>query len=207
VLERDDKGAGAMEEKKERTIEKAREYFHRYWYRKASLSDLIADIGISKPTFYNYFKNKEELFNAVMVATYNEFLYEFNQRARNARSAMEKLDLFVRTYAWFLDAYPLYRDLYRPGNDLLPRWIKSRHSKDLFAEGVETLKAIVEEGREEGIFRTDLDVDRAALLLCQLITVGLSFGPNIYARKDRPPYDVNLDTLLGILGKGLVAPG
>jgi len=195
-----------MEEKKERAIEKARQYFHEYWYRKASLSDLIAELGISKPTFYNYFKNKEELFNAVMVATYNEFLYEFNQKARNARSAMEKLDLFVRTYAWFLDAYPLYRDLYKPGNDLLPRWTKSRHSKDLFAEGVETLKAILEEGREEGIFRADLDVKGTALVLCQLITVGLSFDPNIYARKDRPPYVVDLDTLLRILAEGVVAP-
>lgn len=195
-----------MEEKKERAIEKARQYFHDYWYRKASLSELIAELGISKPTFYNYFKNKEELFNAVMVATYNEFLYEFNQKARNARSAMEKLDLFVRTYAWFLDAYPLYRDLYAPGNDLLPRWTRSRHSKDLFAEGVETLKAILEEGLEEGIFRPDLDAKRAALVLCQLITVGLSFDPNIYARKDRPAYTVDLDTLLGILAGGLVAP-
>ncbi|MBN1836485.1 MAG: TetR/AcrR family transcriptional regulator [Spirochaetales bacterium] len=195
-----------MEEKKERTIEKAREYFHQYWYRKASLSDLIAEIGISKPTFYNYFRNKEELFDAVMVATYNEFLYEFNQRTRTARSAMEKLDVFVRTYAWFLDQYPLYRDLYRPGSDLLPRWLKSRHSKDLFAEGVETLKAIIEEGREQGIFREDLDPGSAALALCQLITVGLAFDPGVYSRRDRPPYRIHLDTLLGILTRGLAAP-
>jgi AcrR family transcriptional regulator len=194
-----------MEEKKERTIEKAREYFHRYWYRKASLSELIAEIGISKPTFYNYFKNKEELFNAVMLATYNEFLYEYNQRAKNARSAMEKLDLYVRTYAWFLDAYPLFRDLYSPGNDLMPRWLKSRHSKDLFAEEVETLRAILEEGRDEGLFRTDLDARHTALVLCQAITVGLSFDPGIFARKDHTRYIVDVDTLLGVLGEGLVA--
>ena len=195
-----------MEEKKERTIEKAREYFHRYWYRKASLSELITEIGISKPTFYNYFKNKEELFNAVMLATYNEFLYEYNQRAKNARSAMEKLDLYVRTYAWFLDTYPLFRDLYSPGNDLMPRWLKSRHSKDLYAEAVETLRAILEEGRDEGLIRTDLDSGHAALVLCQAITVGLSFDPNIFARKDQPRYRVDVDTLLSVLGEGLVAP-
>jgi AcrR family transcriptional regulator len=194
-----------MEEKKELTIEKAREYFHRYWYRKASLSELIADIGISKPTFYNYFKNKEELFNAVMLATYNEFLYEFNQRSRGARSAMEKLDLYVRTWAWFLDAYPLFRDLYRPGNDLLPRWLRSRYSKDLFAETVETLRAILEEGREEGIFRTDLEAGRTALVLCQIITVGLSFDPNNYARKEGQPYALDLNTMLGVLAEGLIA--
>ncbi|MBN1837748.1 MAG: hypothetical protein JW820_17960, partial [Spirochaetales bacterium] len=121
-------------------------------------------------------------------------------------SAMEKLDLFVRTYSWFLDEYPLYRDLYRPGNDLLPRWLKSRHSKDLFAEIVETLRAIIEEGREEGIFRQDMDPERSALVLCQLITVGLGFDPGVYSRRDRAPYAVHLDTLLGIIARGLVVP-
>ena len=152
-----------MEEKKERTIEKAREYFHNFWYRKASLSELIAEIGISKPTFYNYFKNKEQLFASVMLATYNEFQYEFNQRSKNASSAVERLEIFVRTYAWFLDTFPLYRDLHIPGNDLLPRWLKSRSSKDLFAEGIETVKGIILQGQEEGLFSTELNSDAAAL--------------------------------------------
>jgi AcrR family transcriptional regulator len=193
-----------MEEKKEKTIEKAREYFHKYWYRKASLSDLIAEIGISKPSFYNYFKNKEELFNTVMVATYNEFLFELNQRSKGARSAMERLDLFVRTYAWFVDEFPLFRDLYKPGSDLLPRWVKSRVSRDLFAEGIETLKAVVEEGQEQGLFRRDLDSDKAALILYQTITLLLSTDPNIYRRRNGQEYRVDLEVLLDILAQGLL---
>jgi len=195
-----------MEGSKARTIDKAREYFHSYGYRKASLADLIAEVGISKPTFYSYFRNKEELFNTVMLATYNEFLYAYNQKARRAGSAMEKLDAFVRTYAWFLDAYPLYRDLHRPGNDLLPRWLRSRYSKDLFAEGIEILAALLEEGRDQGIFRIDLDTHRAALALSQLVTVGLSFDPKVFARVDPGGYAIDLDTLLAILAKGVLAP-
>ncbi len=196
-----------MEEKKERTIEKAREYFHRYWYRKASLSDLIAEIGISKPTFYNYFKNKEELFNAVMLSTYNEFQYEYNRRSKNATSALEKLDLFIRTYGWFLDTYPLFRDLARPGNDLLPRWVKSRNSQDIFAEGVEILRSILEEGQEEGIFNRELQPDAAAVTLYSAITLTLSHDPNAYRRKNRPEYVIDPNTLFQILGKGLLARG
>jgi AcrR family transcriptional regulator len=195
-----------MEEKKERTIEKAREYFHKYWYRKASLSDLIADIGISKPTFYNYFKNKEQLFASVMLATYNEFQYEFSQRSKTATSAVERLEIFVRTYAWFLETYPLYKDLYVPGNDLLPRWIKSRSSKDLFAEGVETVKGIIEQGQEEGTFDRQLDSDAAALIVYNAIVLLLSHDFNLYRSKNKPPYGLDIDTLLRILGQGLIAP-
>jgi AcrR family transcriptional regulator len=192
-----------MEEKKERTIEKAREYFHRFWYRKASLSDLIAEIGISKPTFYNYFKNKEQLFASVMLATYNEFQYEFTQRSKTASSAVEKLEIFVHTYAWFLEQYPLYKDLYIPGNDLLPRWIKSRSSKDLYAEGIETLKGIIVQGQEEGIFDPELDGTAASLIVYNTIVQLLSQDLQIYQRKNKPPYRIDIDTLLRILGLGL----
>ncbi len=194
-----------MEEKKERTIEKARQYFHRYWYRKASLSRLIAEIGISKPTFYNYFKNKEQLFNAVMLATYDEFQYEFNQRSKTASSAMEKLDIFVRTYSWFLETYPLYKDLYTPGNDLMPRWVKSRYSKDLFAEGVATIRAIIEQGQEEGIFQKDLDPEKTGLVVYSTIVHLLSCDANLFQRKNKPAFQLDLDILLRILGQGLIA--
>jgi AcrR family transcriptional regulator len=195
-----------MEEKKERTIEKAREYFHKFWYRKASLSELIAEIGISKPTFYNYFKNKEQLFASVMLATYNEFQYEFTQKSKAASSAVERLEIFVRTYAWFVDQYPLYKDLYIPGNDLLPRWVKSRFSKDLFAEGVETVKGIIVQGQEEGIFNGDLDSSAAALIVYNTVVSLMSQDLKIYQRKNAPPYKVDIDTLLSILGTGLASP-
>jgi len=196
-----------MEEKKERTIEKAREYFHKYWYRKASLSDLIAEIGISKPTFYNYFKNKEQLFASVMLSTYNEFQYEFTQRSKTASSAVERLEIFVHTYAWFLENYPLFKDLYIPGNDLLPRWIKSRSSKDLFAEGVETVKGIIIQGQEEGIFDPQLNSEAASLILYNTIVSLLSQDLTTYQRKKSPPYQVDMDTLLRLLGTGLGAAG
>jgi AcrR family transcriptional regulator len=193
-----------VEEKKEKTIEKAREYFHKYWYRKASLSDLIAEIGISKPTFYNYFKNKEALFNSVMLATYNEFQYEYNQRTKRATSAMEKLDLYIRTYQWFLEHFPLYKDLYIPGNDLMPRWLKSRYSKDIHAEGIETIRSILEQGQEERLFSEDLDISKAAVLVYNMITLQLSHDSNLFKKPNKPDFEADLDTLVQILGQGLL---
>ncbi len=194
-----------MEEKKEKTIEKAREYFHVYGYRGASLSALIADIGISKPTFYNYFKNKEELFSTVMLETYNEFHYQYNQKARTAPNAMEKLDLFITTFAWFLDAYPLFRDLFKPGNDLLGRWAESRHARDFFAEGVEIMRSILEQGMEEGIFEKDIDVSRCALLLYYLVLTTLSSDPNLFNAPGAPALAIDAGTLVRLLGRGILA--
>jgi AcrR family transcriptional regulator len=196
-----------MEGKKERTIEKAREYFHAYGYRGASLSSLIADIGISKPTFYNYFKNKEELFSTVMLETYNEFHYRYTQDARSASNAMQKLDLFVTTFAWFLDSYPIFRDLFRPDNDLLSRWARCRHSRDLFAEGVEIVRSILEQGIDEGTLARGIDVAAAALTIYCLVVATLSVDPNLFRQPDAPALKLDAHTLVDIIGRGLLARG
>ncbi|MGA2973933.1 MAG: TetR/AcrR family transcriptional regulator [Spirochaetia bacterium] len=194
-----------MEEKKEKAIEKAREYFHTYGYRGASLASLISDIGISKPTFYNYFKNKEELFSSVMRETYSEFPYQYNQRARSAPHAMEKLDLFITTFAWFLDTYPIFRDLFKPGNDLLARWAQSRSSKDFFAEGVQIVRSILEQGIAEGIFSGDIDAAECALLLYYLVLATLSTDPNLFQRPGHPELKIDARALVRILGRGILA--
>jgi AcrR family transcriptional regulator len=193
-----------MEEKKEKTIEKAREYFHEYGYRGASLSALIAEIGISKPTFYNYFKNKEELFATVMLETYNEFHYQYNQNARSAANAMEKLDMFITTFAWFLDSFPIFRDLFKPDNDLLTRWAKSRYAKDFFAEGVEIVRSILDQGIEEGIFSGDIEVAQCALLVYYLMLTALSTDPNLFGRAGQPAYRIDAATLVKVVGRGIL---
>jgi TetR/AcrR family transcriptional regulator, cholesterol catabolism regulator len=194
-----------MEEKKEKAVEKAREYFHRYGYRGSSLSALIAEIGISKPTFYNYFKNKEELFHTVMLETYNEFHYQYNQRARGASNAMEKLDLFIMTWEWFLEEYPIFQDLFRPGNDLLMRWADSRYAKDFYAEGVETIRSILEQGREEGIFAADIDAAECAHSLYYVVMLALSTDPNIFRKSGQPELRVSARSLVAILGRGILS--
>ncbi|HEY9593581.1 MAG TPA: TetR/AcrR family transcriptional regulator [Spirochaetia bacterium] len=194
-----------MEEKKEKAVEKAREYFHQYGYRGSSLSSLIAEIGISKPTFYNYFKNKEELFHTVMLETWNEFQYQFNQRARGASNAMEKLDYFITTWEWFLDTFPLFRDLFKPDNDLLTRWTDSRHAKDFFYEGVETVRSIIEQGREEGIFAADVDAAECAQAVYYLVMVSLSTDPNIFRKSGQPPIRITAKTLVSIVGRGILS--
>jgi AcrR family transcriptional regulator len=194
-----------MEEKKEKALEVAREYFHKFGYRKASLSDLIEEIGISKPTFYNYFKNKEELFYAVMLATYNEFHYQYSQQEKSAMNALEKLQAFIETFAWFINKFPLYQDLYKPGNDLMAKWVQSRYSKDFFSEGVDTIASILEEGVQEGIFSHGIDTGKFSLLIYYLVLAVLSTDPGLYRKANQPEYKIDVPSLIKMIGHGLLA--
>jgi len=194
-----------MEEKKERAIEKARDFFHRHGYRGASLSALIAELGISKPTFYNYFRNKQELFYTVMLETFNEFQYRYNQQARAAANGMQKLDLFITTLAWFLDTYPLFRDLYKPGNDLMARWEQSRYCREFYAESVEIVRSILEQGVEEGIFYPELDPPASAPLVYAVALSSLTADPRQHRAPNGPEYRIDASALVDLLGRGVLS--
>jgi len=86
----------------------------------------------------------------------------------------------------------------------MPRWIKSRYSKDIYAEGVESFRSILEQGREEGIFNEDLDIERTAPILYNTITLLLTQDATVFQKKKDREYLLDLDSLLKILGFGLL---
>src|ERR1700735_2390989 len=54
----------ARDQRREAILNVAREVFFELGYSAASMSAIAARLGGSKGTLYNYFKNKEELFEA-----------------------------------------------------------------------------------------------------------------------------------------------
>jgi AcrR family transcriptional regulator len=57
-------GSSPREERREAIMNVAREVFFEYGYSATSMSAIAARLGGSKGTLYNYFKSKEELFEA-----------------------------------------------------------------------------------------------------------------------------------------------
>ena len=50
-----------MNEREKKIIEAAVEVFHRYGVKRASMSDIADEAGVSRQTVYNAFSNKDEL--------------------------------------------------------------------------------------------------------------------------------------------------
>jgi len=47
-------------------------------FKKASLRKIVKDAGTTTGNFYNYFRNKEALFEELIIGDYNRFLYFIN---------------------------------------------------------------------------------------------------------------------------------
>ena len=85
------------------------------------------------------------------------------------------------------------------------RWADSRHAKEFFAEGVETVRSILEQGMEEGIFAEDIDVPAVALLLYYVMLFSLSTDPNIFQKTGQAALRISAKSLVRTLGHGILS--
>ena len=90
--------------------------FTRYGYRRVSMADVAAEAGISRPTLYAFFPNKEELFRAAAMQIMERMLETVRAQAGKGRSLHRKLQgVFeiwtVQTYE-MVDRTPDAKDLF-----------------------------------------------------------------------------------------------
>lgn len=72
----------------ERALDRAMELFWRKGYEGTSLTDLTETLGITRPSLYAAFGNKEALFRTVL-ARYEEKVVTYRPKALNAPTARE----------------------------------------------------------------------------------------------------------------------
>lgn len=85
------------EERKADLIDAARAVFRAKGYAAASVTDIVREAGVSQGTFYVYFNNKENVFDAVAEVIVFEGFNAINEVAlREDLSAIEKLTESMR---------------------------------------------------------------------------------------------------------------
>lgn len=80
---------------KQQIIEAASVTFNRYGFKKTTMDDIAYAAGKGKSSLYYYFKNKEEVFEAVVNHEAENLVAEINKVLSNVNSATEKLRGYV----------------------------------------------------------------------------------------------------------------
>ncbi|MEK1830327.1 TetR/AcrR family transcriptional regulator [Priestia megaterium] len=67
--------------------------FTKYGYEGTTLSEIAKQVGIQKPSIYNHFKNKDDLFLCLFEEILEEHVHQIEQLVKeiNAFSSEEKL--------------------------------------------------------------------------------------------------------------------
>ncbi len=151
-----------MEEKKKIIVEKAIELFSRYGIRSVSMDDISGELGFSKKTLYQFFRDKQELVSVAMQVSLSEITNHFCKFENDTRNAieqflchrkllLEKLARYNHSLAYDLKKYfpVIYNEL------------KDYRKEQLYKAHLINLK----QGMEEGLYRSDLNADMIAKMM------------------------------------------
>ncbi|KJF42127.1 TetR/AcrR family transcriptional regulator [Draconibacterium sediminis] len=80
---------------KQQIIEAAGIVFERFGFKKTTMDDIAYAAGKGKSSLYYYFKNKEEVFEAVVAHEAKQLVAEINKAINASHSAVDKLRSYV----------------------------------------------------------------------------------------------------------------
>lgn len=157
----------AEEEKnmRETILENAKCLFIEHGYHGLSMREIAERAGVSKPALYYHFKDKEELFCAVLNDGLEEIGKAIDLINGNQISVQEKMCLFME---YVLTQPADQRSIIRLGTQEISQLSPS--SRQIFAEAyhyqfIGKLKELIQRGIQNGEFRQmDADIATWALL-------------------------------------------
>ena len=130
-------------------LKASRRLFKEKGYDDTMIDDVADAAGISKATLYNYFPNKESL----LVGTLDDQIATLQQYIRdmNGISSCEKLKRLMEFLV--VDSVPAIdvsrRVMYLNACEASPMYGKVNEAKEI-------LKVLVDQAKEEGVFREDI---------------------------------------------------
>jgi TetR/AcrR family fatty acid metabolism transcriptional regulator len=144
----------------------ARQVFARKGYDPATLEAVAREAGLAKGTLYLYFRDKEDLFFQVVLATLESLQDSIREQAQRQEGALPKLRAVAAgQFSFFLhnrDTLHLFVPVSNPGLARLHRRLIGPMMEKWNAH-VQRVTALVEEGQHTGAVRQDLEARHIAL--------------------------------------------
>lgn len=144
------------ENRKERLIVAASERFLHEGFSNVSIAEIASDLGMSKKTFYKYFRGKEDLLRVVMDRLLTAIAGELLSIVDGDAPFPEKLDQLMTFLGQRLTllSRPMLRDLQRHSPAVwehVQQFRRERISREF--------RSLISRGVAEGYVRTDIDID------------------------------------------------
>jgi len=129
----------------------ATKLFSQKGYNSSSMEELAALCNLNKAMIFYYYKNKQGLYEAVIVDVLDEIYTAITQENRNHKSPIKELESFIKTFASFAHSHSylpslLLKELSHSGA-MIPETLFS-HMRKLYT----LFTDILHRGEKEGYF-------------------------------------------------------
>jgi TetR/AcrR family fatty acid metabolism transcriptional regulator len=158
MARRGPRGGGAA--KRERILRAAIRIFSRKGYFNSKISEIAQLAGVADGTIYLYFKNKDDLLISLFEEKMGEVVADVRKRVVSGDGAVSRLKIFIQNHMELLTREAGLLEVIqvelRQSNKFMKEYVPVR-----FLEYLDVISGILEEGKREGVFRTDLNVTLA----------------------------------------------
>ncbi|MCB2196873.1 MAG: TetR/AcrR family transcriptional regulator [Bacteroidetes bacterium] len=180
----------------------ASDVFSKFGFKKATMEDIAKAAGMGKSSIYYYFKSKEEIFEAVVKKEAATLSVELEKKVINVHDdPKEKIRNYVFIRMKYLKEMVNFYEALK--NDYLANLaFTERIRKKYDREEQDTIKNILEEGVNQGIFKVN-NTKFAAMALVTFLK-GLEKTMIIDEEMDMDGLEKNLDDILHILFYGMI---
>ena len=158
--------AAVIDEKRERILDVAERLFFEHGYAHTTMDRIVAELGVTKPYVYYYFRNKLEIYETLCWRPSVACFTVLDFPADDARAAHEKiahgLEQLIRLT---IEHHPAAFFSYREPQVLRPEFAAAQHKLARYFYG--QLCALLEQARAEGTAEFE-DTMVSALAACSI---------------------------------------
>lgn len=141
--------------KSDKILLAAEQVFAEKGFNRAKISEIAKIAGISEATVYEYFESKEDVFFSIPQKHFEENLDELSETF-NTRHPVRKLKRFTKYYFFLLLAEENFLKVFLLQLQATPSFYTSKAFESM-RRYFRVVEEIIEEGKREGYFRTDVN--------------------------------------------------
>ena len=159
-------------------LKAAEEEFSAKGIYGARIEEIAKKSGSNKRMIYEYYGNKEDLYTIVLENAYKRLGEKEAILLENVTDCKKAIEDILRMYYDFLKNDESFVNLIMWENLNKAEYMKKSDKLTSVKNPlIESLHKILEKGKEEGIFRKDIDEEQVAVLL---ITISFSYFSNVH---------------------------
>jgi len=182
------------EQRRRQLLASAAKCFAKYGYRGTTTAKIAEEAGISEPIIYRHFKNKRDLFIALIEKVADEVLANWQQATQQARTPLEKLSILLYHNPATSDpnTRAVYQLLFHASTEVSDRTIRQA-IRDHYERYVQALASVMKEAQVAGQIRSDVPSE---WLAWQIIHAAVGFA---MIRPLEIPSHTNLEFVQGTI--------
>lgn len=144
---------------REALLSAARRIFSTKGYHGTNVSDIVAAVGLSQGSFYNYFRNKKSIFQEILQTFVDRIAgavaeVDLNTVKDETSYYLVGMNLGTTLSRIFLDERELARIFFREAVGIEPEF--DQIVQDAYRRVTESTQAYVERGQAVGVVRTEI---------------------------------------------------